>query len=235
MIPFFQEEVYRFSMWENGADSPQAFICKLSLWAKLLLFLFGGLEVFLRTIMRILLEKEDSNSSNHFSGLLLWSSLETAALTMFPREPSRLSSEGGLHLNSTLIQSQRSKTSNRRDWDTNFVWVKDAKRCLNVTKFCQLLVLDCVHHSKGQLQGGGLFQKVLSLDLWGEFLHLLEYMGCSGVSWDALHAGSSCRFLEMKSSSTLSPHLSPSPPARGCGPTRTGRPKHDLNTHWQTF
>lgn len=80
--------MYRFSMWENGADSPQAFIRKLSLWAKLLLFLFGGLEVFLRTIMRILLEKEDSNSSNHFSGLLLWSSLETAALTMFPREPS---------------------------------------------------------------------------------------------------------------------------------------------------
>lgn len=80
--------MYRFSMWENGADSPQAFICKLSLWAKLLLFLFGGSEVFLRTITRILLEKEDSNSSNHFSGLLLWSGLETAALAIFLCEPS---------------------------------------------------------------------------------------------------------------------------------------------------
>lgn len=70
-------------MWEDGADLPQDFICKLSLWAKLLLFLFGGSEVFLRTIMRRLLEKEDSNSSKLFSGLLLWFSLETVALATF--------------------------------------------------------------------------------------------------------------------------------------------------------
>lgn len=44
-------------------------------------------------------------------------------------------------------------------------------------------MLDCVDHSKGQLQGGGLSWNISSLDLWGEFLHLLEYMGCSGMSW----------------------------------------------------
>lgn len=53
--------MYR-SMWEAGVDLSQDFVCKLSLWAKLSLFLFGGSEVFLRVMVGRLLEKADSNS-----------------------------------------------------------------------------------------------------------------------------------------------------------------------------
>lgn len=56
-------------------------------------------------------------------------------------------------------------------------------------KVYQLLELDCVYHSKGQVEEGGLSLKISSLGLWGELLHLLEYMEYSGMLWDALHAG----------------------------------------------
>lgn len=58
------------------------------------------------------------------------------------------------------------------------------------------LGLDCVNHSKGQIEGGGLFEDLKS-GLWGELLHLLECIECSGMLWDALHTASPPGFLGM--------------------------------------